>query len=58
MSAGPAFTVAVDPTRCEGAAACLKVCPTRVFRLDRPQKGLPLVVRLEVAVHGGRQAVA
>jgi len=50
--------VTVDPKRCEGARDCLRVCPVAVFALRRPQPGaLSLLLRLKVAVHGGKQAV-
>ena len=52
-----AFTVAIDPRRCEGKADCLRVCPTRVFRLAKAPPGLPLMARIKVAVHGGKQAL-
>jgi NAD-dependent dihydropyrimidine dehydrogenase PreA subunit len=55
MSGG--FSVTVDAQRCEGAAACVKLCPARVFRMAKPPAGLPLLTRVKVALHGGRQVV-
>jgi NAD-dependent dihydropyrimidine dehydrogenase PreA subunit len=57
MSDAASFVVEIDNRRCEGKAACLRVCPTRVFRLDKAPKGLPLLARLKVAAHGGKQAI-
>jgi 4Fe-4S ferredoxin len=51
-----AFTVTVDARRCEGAAACVKACPVRVFRMEKPTNDLPLITRMKVAIHGGCQA--
>ena len=48
--------VNVDPLRCEGAKKCAQVCPAAVFAMRPPDPGLPFVVRLKVAFHGGRQA--
>lgn len=57
MSGETRFSVTVDARRCEGAAACVKSCPARVFRMAKPPSGLPLLARMKVAIHGGRQAV-
>ena len=58
MNSEALFSVLVDPRRCEGAAACVKACPTRVFRMVKPPAGLPLIARMKVAIHGGLQAEA
>jgi len=50
--------VIVDPRRCEGAKDCIDACPERVFSMRRPSADLPLLVRMKVAVHGGKQAFA
>ncbi|MEJ1962112.1 MAG: 4Fe-4S dicluster domain-containing protein [Gammaproteobacteria bacterium] len=55
MSTSTRFTVTVDPRRCEGEAACIKVCPARVFRMVKPAPGIPVLTRIKVAFHGGRQ---
>jgi NAD-dependent dihydropyrimidine dehydrogenase PreA subunit len=49
--------VVVNPLRCEGAKACAQQCPETVFAMQRAPPTLPLLVRIKVAVHGGRQAV-
>jgi NAD-dependent dihydropyrimidine dehydrogenase PreA subunit len=49
--------VIVNPLRCEGAKKCAQQCPERVFEMRRAPRDLPLLVRIKVAVHGGRQAV-
>jgi NAD-dependent dihydropyrimidine dehydrogenase PreA subunit len=50
----------IDPTRCEGKADCLRVCPHGVFDLRKltseEKSTLPMLARFKVAVHGGRQA--
>jgi NAD-dependent dihydropyrimidine dehydrogenase PreA subunit len=48
--------VVVDPLRCEGEKKCVRVCPTRVFVMRRPDAELPWLMKLKVAVHGGKQA--
>lgn len=59
----PAGRVApvIDRNRCEGKAACVRVCPFDVFRIDvltRQQLGaLTWRGRLKAWAHGGRQAV-
>ena len=50
--------VFVDPNRCEGARDCVRECPEQVFAMRRPDpRGMSLLLRLKVAVHGGKQAV-
>lgn len=49
--------VTVDRLRCEGAKKCAQVCPEAVFKMEKAPPGLPLLVRVKVAVHGGRQAL-
>ena len=49
----------IDATRCEGKDDCVRVCPYDVFIL-RPltmteRRALPLVARVKVFVHGGKQ---
>jgi NAD-dependent dihydropyrimidine dehydrogenase PreA subunit len=50
--------VTVDPRRCEGAKDCIEVCPERVFAMRKPDPSLSLLLKLKVAVHGGKQAYA
>ena len=49
--------VVVDALRCEGKKSCAQLCPEGVFRMERAPRTLPLLVRIKVAVHGGRQAI-
>jgi 4Fe-4S ferredoxin len=49
----------IDHHRCEGKADCAEVCPYGVFEV-RPlapeeRAALPWLVRIKVAVHGGKQ---
>ncbi|RWA72296.1 4Fe-4S binding protein [Mesorhizobium sp.] len=50
----------VDPTRCEGKAACVDVCPVDVFEIVRIPadtfKALPLVAKFKVWAHGMKTA--
>jgi NAD-dependent dihydropyrimidine dehydrogenase PreA subunit len=48
--------VVVDPLRCEGKKTCAQQCPEAVFAMRKAPPGLPLLVRIKVAVHGGKQA--
>ena len=48
--------VTVDPARCEGEQSCILVCPEEVFAMGPVDSSLPWLVRLKVALHGGRQA--
>lgn len=50
--------VNIDPRRCEGKKDCIDACPERVFAMRRPSPDLPLLVKIKVAVHGGKQAFA
>ena len=50
-------SVTIDPRRCEGSRACLRVCPEDVFALRVVSAELPLLVKWRVALHGGQQAV-
>jgi NAD-dependent dihydropyrimidine dehydrogenase PreA subunit len=49
--------VTIDPLRCEGAKKCVRDCPEAVFAMRKVSPSLPLLVRLKVAFHGGKQAV-
>ncbi len=53
-------TPVVDPRRCEGKTDCAQVCPYDVFDVrrltDAERQALPLLSRVKLAVHGGRQA--
>jgi NAD-dependent dihydropyrimidine dehydrogenase PreA subunit len=49
-------TVTIDPRRCEGKEKCVQVCPMGVFAMTPVDPALPLLVRLKVMVHGGKQA--
>ncbi|MFT3727481.1 MAG: 4Fe-4S binding protein [Terricaulis sp.] len=50
----------VDPSRCEGKAACVAVCPFDVFEVVRiaPEvfRALPLAAKAKVWVHGMKTA--
>jgi NAD-dependent dihydropyrimidine dehydrogenase PreA subunit len=50
----------IDPLRCEGKEDCVRVCPYDVFEVRKlngeERARLPFLVRLKVAVHGGKQA--
>jgi NAD-dependent dihydropyrimidine dehydrogenase PreA subunit len=52
----------IDYNRCEGKAACVAVCPWKVFEVRQvtaAERGrLTLAGRLRALLHGGRQAVA
>ena len=48
--------VVVDPLRCEGKKTCAQVCPEAVFAIRKTDIELPLLVRLKVWAHGGKQA--
>jgi 4Fe-4S ferredoxin len=51
----------VDRNRCEGKAACVRVCPYDVFAMAKltsaQRRELSLVGRVKAWVHGGTQAV-
>jgi NAD-dependent dihydropyrimidine dehydrogenase PreA subunit len=49
--------VTIDVLRCEGAKKCAQQCPENVFVMRKPDYALPLLVRLKVLAHGGKQAV-
>ena len=49
--------VTIDALRCEGAKKCVRDCPEAVFVMRKVDPGLPLLVRLKVAFHGGKQAI-
>ena len=54
---GPArWDVAVNYHACEGKQACIEVCPTDVFVLQKTRVKHPLFW-LKTTVHGGMQAV-
>ena len=50
----------VDPTRCEGKAACVAVCPVDVFEVVRipadTYKDLPRFAKFKVWAHGMKTA--
>ena len=48
--------VDVDATRCDGSTCCTTICRENVFELRAPARSLPLLARLKVRLHGGRQA--
>ena len=56
------FVPIIDPSRCEGKADCARVCPYDVFEIrtidDDTRRGLPVLTRLKIWIHGNRQAVA
>jgi len=56
-TSGPEFAVAIDRARCDGEAKCFRLCPVRVFSLERPAPDLGWVKRAKVVLHGGRLAV-
>src|SRR5262245_4859946 len=49
----------IDTRKCEGKSDCVEVCPYDVFevrKLTREENAaLPLLARLKVAAHGGKQ---
>jgi 4Fe-4S ferredoxin len=49
-------TITVDPRRCEGEKKCVEVCPMGVFAMRPAARDLPLLLRIRVIVHGGKQA--
>ena len=49
--------VSIDILRCEGAKKCAQQCPEQVFAMRKPDYALPLLVRLKVLAHGGKQAI-
>ena len=55
------FRPVIDRNRCEGKAACVRVCPVSVFRVDtlpRAQRaGLSLRGRLKGFAHRWQQAL-
>ena len=50
----------IDASRCEGKEDCVRVCPYDVFQVRKltaeENRALPLMPRLKVWVHGGKQA--
>jgi 4Fe-4S ferredoxin len=46
----------VDPSRCEGAGACVEVCPFDVFAVVRMRpdtfRALPVLAKLKALAHG------
>jgi 4Fe-4S ferredoxin len=50
----------IDPLRCEAKGPCVSICPYGVLAIQLvppEQKAmLPLIARLKLFVHGGRQA--
>ena len=59
--AAGAYAPVIDRTRCEGKAACVKVCPTHVFvvgtlpQVDR--QNLAFAARIKGLVHRWQQAL-
>jgi NAD-dependent dihydropyrimidine dehydrogenase PreA subunit len=49
--------VTIDSLLCEGAKKCVRDCPEAVFVMRKVSPSLPLLVRLKVAFHGGKQAI-
>lgn len=53
---------AIDPLRCEAKGPCVPICPYSVLaiRVVAPEQKatMPLIARLKLFVHGGRQAYA
>jgi NAD-dependent dihydropyrimidine dehydrogenase PreA subunit len=49
-------SVVVDPLRCEGKKTCAQVCPAADCAIRKTDVELPLLVRLKVWAHGGKQA--
>jgi 4Fe-4S ferredoxin len=51
----------VDRNRCEGKAACVRVCPYDVFAIatltPEQRRALTLPGRIKAWVHGGKQAM-
>ena len=54
------YAITIDRARCEGKAACVKVCPFAVFEVRRIDPSdyarLGLLARLKSRVHGGKTA--
>ena len=48
--------VVVNHHRCEGKKTCAQVCPEAVFVIRKSDAVLPLLARLKVWAHGGKQA--
>jgi 4Fe-4S ferredoxin len=50
----------IDPMRCEAAGPCVPICPYDVLDIrtvsPAEKAGLPLLGRLKLFVHGGKQA--
>jgi len=51
----------VDRNRCEGKAACVRVCPYNVFAVgtltQQERRGLTLLGRIKAWAHDGKQAI-
>jgi NAD-dependent dihydropyrimidine dehydrogenase PreA subunit len=56
------FVPHIDPNRCEGKDACVRVCPFGVFEVraltPTERKDFSLVTRIKLWIHGNRQAFA
>jgi NAD-dependent dihydropyrimidine dehydrogenase PreA subunit len=52
----------IDPMRCEAAGACVPICPYNVLAIRAvtaaEKSRLPIVGRIKLFVHGGKQAFA
>jgi NAD-dependent dihydropyrimidine dehydrogenase PreA subunit len=49
--------VIINHRSCEGAKKCVQVCPETVLAMCKVDPSLPLLVRLKVWAHSGKQAV-
>lgn len=61
FAAGSVIPV-IDPMRCEAAGPCVPICPYNVLAIREVRADdkarLPLIGRLKLFVHGGKQAFA
>ena len=48
--------VHIDLSRCEGKKDCVKVCPEAVFAMRAPDPATPMIARIKLVFHGGKQA--
>jgi 4Fe-4S ferredoxin len=52
----------IDPMRCEAAGPCIPICPYQVLAIREvtamEKAKMPLIGRLKLFVHGGKQAFA
>jgi NAD-dependent dihydropyrimidine dehydrogenase PreA subunit len=58
----PRFQAQINPNRCGGKAACVRVCPKNVFEIrtidPATRAGLSILGRIKAWIHGGKQAFA